>query len=715
MANTLFATEQYEDRSVTGGKIALATILDENVSATADIARTKILNTAVTEGDGGTVTGTISISGGTLILPQGTTLPSTGLVEGQIFWKTDTDQLFVFDGTIFQDAGGAHAFGGAEHIADILANVNSKISDATLDDSGDARPPLAHAASHSNAGSDEITVENLGTASVDTSAALRPDGTGGLAFSDVSHTDLTGVTSDQHHPQLHAAAHADSAGDEISVESLATAGGTGTVPVGNGTGGLIMGDHGDIGGLSDDDHTQYILVDGTRAFTGVVGGITPTATTHLATKGYVDGLLQGLDWQESVLDQDLATPPGSPSTGDRYIIAATATGAWTGQEEKITEWDGSSWIFSTPTEGFATWVEDEDKLYVYNDAHPAGTWVRFGSTVSHDVLLDVSPDDHHNQAHVLATTAGLGADHTTSGLTIGQVLRASGATTAAFAVLQHSDLGGVGVDDHHNQSHVLATNTALGPDHTIAGAAAGQVLRASSATAANFQQLVHADLGSIGVNDHHDQSHVLATTAGLGADHTTSGLTIGQVLRASGTTAAAFAQLQHSDLGGVGIDDHHARDHAAAHSDAGADEIKVEDLGATSTDAALFLKPDGSGGLVFDAIGAVTTVATTDATSTTIATIAIPDNTVVLLKTDIVARRTDAAGRAAYMRNALVFREAAGSATILGSVDTPFTRESTVQYNATISVSGNNALITVQGFGTHNIDWKSIHTIEEIV
>ena len=583
------------------------TLTNVKISATAAIARTKILNTAVTEVDGGTVTGTISVSGGTLVLPQGTTLPSTGLVEGQIFWKTDTNQLFVFDGTIFQDAGGVHAFGGAEHIADTLANVNSKISDATLDDSSAARTPLAHAASHSNAGSDEITTENLGTASVDTSAALRPDGAGGLAFSDVSHNDLTGVTSDQHHPQLHAAAHADGAGDEISVESLATAGGTGTVPVGNGTGGLIMGDHGNISGLSDDDHTQYILVDGTRAFSGVVSGITPTTTSHLATKGYVDGLLQGLDWQESVLDQDLATPPGSPSTGDRYIIAATATGAWTGQEEKITEWDGSSWIFSTPTEGFATWVEDEDRLYVYNDAHPAGTWVRFGSTISHDVLLDVSPDDHH------------------------------------------------------------------------------------------------------------DQSHVLATTAGLGADHTTSGLTIGQVLRASGTTAAAFAQLQHSDLGGVGIDDHHARDHAAAHSDAGADEIKVEDLGATSTDAALFLKPDGSGGLVFDAIGAVTTVATTDATSTTIATIAIPDNTVVLLKTDIVARRTDAAGRAAYMRNALVFREAAGSATILGSVDTPFTRESTVQYNATISVSGNNALITVQGFGTHNIDWKSIHTIEEIV
>src|SRR3990167_4154833 len=37
-------------------------------------------------------------------------------------------------------------------------------------------------------------------------------------------------------------------------------------------------------------------------------------------------------------------------------------------------------------------------------------------------------------SHVLATTAGLGASHTTSGLTAGQVLRATGATTAAFQI-----------------------------------------------------------------------------------------------------------------------------------------------------------------------------------------------------------------------------------------------------------------------------------------
>ena len=55
------------------------------------------------------------------------------------------------------------------------------------------------------------------------------------------------------------------------------------------------GDHGALSGLTDDDHEQYSLVAGTRAFSGVVGGITPTDAAHLATKGYVDGEVFGGD------------------------------------------------------------------------------------------------------------------------------------------------------------------------------------------------------------------------------------------------------------------------------------------------------------------------------------------------------------------------------------------------------------------------------------
>jgi hypothetical protein len=50
----------------------------------------------------------------------------------------------------------------------------------------------------------------------------------------------------------------------------------------------IITDHGDLSGLNDDDHPQYVLVDGSRGFTSTVSGVMPTQDYHLATKEYVD-------------------------------------------------------------------------------------------------------------------------------------------------------------------------------------------------------------------------------------------------------------------------------------------------------------------------------------------------------------------------------------------------------------------------------------------
>lgn len=65
---------------------------------------------------------------------------------------------------------------------------------------------------------------------------------------------------------------------------------------------LISGsvDHGNLLGLADDDHTQYIRVDGTRGFTATVSGVTPTQDYHLATKSYVDNLSTDLHGRESI-------------------------------------------------------------------------------------------------------------------------------------------------------------------------------------------------------------------------------------------------------------------------------------------------------------------------------------------------------------------------------------------------------------------------------
>lgn len=57
-------------------------------------------------------------------------------------------------------------------------------------------------------------------------------------------------------------------------------------------------------------------------------------------------------------------------------------------------------------------------------------------------------------------------------------------------------------DSRTPTAHVIATNVALGSEHTISGAAVGHVLRASGATTANFQQLAHSDISGIGSNTH---------------------------------------------------------------------------------------------------------------------------------------------------------------------------------------------------------------------
>jgi hypothetical protein len=73
----------------------------------------------------------------------------------------------------------------------------------------------------------------------------------------------------------------------------------GTAPAGGGAGGAS--DHGLLVGLADDDHTQYLLVDGTRAMTGdlnmsthnVLVSTLPTIGDHLANKTYVDSVAGG--------------------------------------------------------------------------------------------------------------------------------------------------------------------------------------------------------------------------------------------------------------------------------------------------------------------------------------------------------------------------------------------------------------------------------------
>lgn len=69
--------------------------------------------------------------------------------------------------------------------------------------------------------------------------------------------------------------------------------------------------------------------------------------------------------QTGVIDKDLTTPPASPSEGDIYIVGASATGAWDGQDDDVAIYQDGGWVFVTPSDGWIAWVTDESTLYVY--------------------------------------------------------------------------------------------------------------------------------------------------------------------------------------------------------------------------------------------------------------------------------------------------------------------------------------------------------------
>ena len=96
--------------------------------------------------------------------------------------------------------------------------------------------------------------------------------------------------------------------------------------------------------------------------------------------------------------------------------------------------------------------------YVRSD----GTDALWAAILDGDLPSSIARDSElHSAAHVLANTSGLGADHTTSGLTAGQVLRATGAAAAAFTSIQDADLPATIARDSelHAQSHGEADHT----------------------------------------------------------------------------------------------------------------------------------------------------------------------------------------------------------------------------------------------------------------
>lgn len=140
---------------------------------------------------------------------------------------------------------------------------------------------------------------------------------------------------------------------------------------------------------------------------GYVAGVTSGIQTQINN---LSSSIQNFEWQPSVLDKDLTSPPGSPASGDRYLVglvegAAVATGAWAGQDGRIAEYVGAAWQFTDVTLGTYVGVDDEtDKLYLKSSAT---TWTAkyFEASTASTGLVKVGFDIRLDSS---AAGAGLG-------------------------------------------------------------------------------------------------------------------------------------------------------------------------------------------------------------------------------------------------------------------------------------------------------------------
>lgn len=67
-----------------------------------------------------------------------------------------------------------------------------------------------------------------------------------------------------------------------------------------------------------------------------------------------------------VVRRDLSDPPVDPAEGDRYVVAAPASGAWTGREGQIAAFVNGIWHFFTPEIGWRVYDRSAADLLVWS-------------------------------------------------------------------------------------------------------------------------------------------------------------------------------------------------------------------------------------------------------------------------------------------------------------------------------------------------------------
>jgi Protein of unknown function (DUF2793) len=134
-----------------------------------------------------------------------------------------------------------------------------------------------------------------------------------------------------------------------------------------------------------------------------------TSSTDVAQRQWVSdqikSFIQGLDFQDPIINETTNTPPASPNVGDRYIVGPTPTGAWANNTLQIAQWNGTTWIFTIPLDGYVCLNLSTNRLRLYTGT----VWQAFEQTLTHGSLLALTLDDHPQYVLVSGTRAMSGS------------------------------------------------------------------------------------------------------------------------------------------------------------------------------------------------------------------------------------------------------------------------------------------------------------------
>ena len=181
----------------------------------------------------------------------------------------------------------------------------------------------------------------------------------------------------------------------------------------------------------------------------------------------------------AVLSVGDTAPPGSPAEGDRYIVGASATGAWATHDDALAVYRGG-WQFYAPSEGVA--VKDLDSGDDYEFVSAAWTVKSGGGGGSSNVVSVNTPAN-------VSGTVTLDFDGKSS--YVGAITLGADVTTLAF-----SNLPGAGkyaeyelhIEQDGTGAHTFAipaSHKALGGSDTAIASAANAVTVLTASTVDN--------------------------------------------------------------------------------------------------------------------------------------------------------------------------------------------------------------------------------------